>query len=231
MDAAAASRLELQQPLASTNSSPAAEQQQQLAELMVPVHVLLAFQPPLASRTSKAFAAPEYWMVLWGCEGVAAALAADPAGCRPASAAAVAQAAYSAALSASPARVVERYEQQGGHRLVFQDQQLQLQEQGAGQESTEDALLRFLRQPGPSYGNVTAARRDVLSAVPLSTWRGQAEGVPSGGGVAAAGAAGRKALGPAGVRVAMKVPSVAACMEWVALASLRDVPWIQVPAA
>ena len=223
VDAAASSRLELQQPLASTASSPAVEPQQlSQTELVVPVHVLLAFQPQLASRTGKAFAAPEYWMVLWGCEGVAAALAADPAACLPVSAAAVAQAAYSAALSASPARVVERYEQHGGHRLVFQDQDQQQQQQEGAAAATEDVLMRFLRLPGPTYGNVTAAQRDVPSVVPLSIWHSHAEALSEG--VLSDG-------GASGDRVAMKVPSVAACMEWVALASLRDVPWIQVPAA
>jgi hypothetical protein len=235
VDAAAASHLELQQPAAprgrsSNTSSPppfAAAGGQQPAELVVHVHVLLAFQPYLGSRVGKAFAAPEHWVVLWSCHGLAAALGADPSGCQPASAASIAQKAYAAALDASSAQAVERYGQQGGHPLVFKD----LLQLPAANASAEDVLVQFLRSAGPTFSNVTAAQRDVVSFVPSLTWRGRQQQAGDQGRSNGSGrGVGRKVVLPKEM-FAIKVPSVAACMEWVGLASLRDVPWIQFPAA
>lgn len=93
------------------------------ATLLVPAHVELAFQPSVMGSSSRSFAAPEHWMVLWSCTAVAAALRVDAGGCSSTatSPAALATAACSAALNSSSAEVVQRYRGQGGHDSVFQD--------------------------------------------------------------------------------------------------------------
>lgn len=117
-DAAAAGNLQLLPAPTSSNSSGSA------ARLLVPAHVLLAFQPTIMGSSSRSFAAPEHWMVLVSCHQVAAALRVDARGCGPVLPAALTADAYAAARNLSSAEVLQRYSSQGpaeAYELVFRD--------------------------------------------------------------------------------------------------------------
>lgn len=65
--------------------------------------------------------------------------------------------------------------------------------------------------------------------MPYLQWATAAGDAAAAVGNATTGSSGssRHAVAGNSSRLAMKLPSVAVCMEWVGLASLRSVPWMQ----
>jgi hypothetical protein len=68
----------------------------------------------------------------------------------------------------------------------------------------------------------------VITPVPYLQWATAAGDAAAAVGNATTGSgSSQHAVAGNSSRLAMKLPSVAVCMEWVGLASLRSVPWMQ----
>jgi hypothetical protein len=106
---------------------------------------------------------------------------------------------------------------------------------GSATGAAEALLQQFLSSAQLVYTNLSDSSRDATTPLPYLQWGPAAAAAAGAENSTAAGSSTRMSSNHqagfdagASSRLAVKLPSVALCMEWIGLASLRSVPWIQV---